>query len=216
MSMLIKICGLSTEETLEAALQAGADMIGFNFVAKSPRYISLETARRLGAKVRGRARKAALLVDADDAAIGATIDALGADILQLHGKETPERVRAVASRFGLPVMKAVGVATRDDVRAIAGYRGMADHILIDAKPPKDAAYPGGHGKVFDWTILEALDPGLSFMLSGGLSPANVAEAIKRVRPWAVDVSSGVESVPGVKDVAKIRAFIAAARDAAKV
>ena len=212
--MLVKICGLTTEETLEAALLAGADMVGFNFVSKSPRYISYETAKRLGAQVRGRARKVALVVDAEDAAIGDVIDAAGADVLQLHGKETPERVRAIEARFGLPVMKAFGVAERQDLGPIASYRAMADYILIDAKPPKDAAYPGGHGKVFDWAILEALDPGLPFMLSGGLNPANVAEAIRRVRPWAVDVSSGVESVPGVKDVSKIRAFIAAAREAA--
>jgi len=215
MPLTIKICGLSTADTLDAALAAGADMVGFVFVAKSPRNIGLDVARALARQVKSPVCKVALIVDADDDAIGRIVAALAPDLLQLHGKETPQRVDAITARFGVPVVKAIGVSVRGDLDAVRVYRGRVEHVLIDAKPPKDAAYPGGHGRPFDWSILDeehpALDPRRRFMLSGGLNAGNVAEAIRRTRTWGVDVSSGVESAPGVKDAARIAAFVAAAR-----
>lgn len=210
---LIKICGLSTPETLEAALAAGADMVGFVFFEKSPRHIDDDLAARLGAQVSGRARKTALSVDADDARLDAIVAALAPDGLQLHGKESPERVAAVKARYGLPVLKAIGVSDAADLERAAAYRGVADWLLLDAKPPKDAAHPGGNGVTFDWTLLKHLDRTLPFMLSGGLDPANVAEAIRISTPDGVDVSSGVEDRPGVKNPDKIRAFVETARQA---
>ncbi|WP_454816225.1 phosphoribosylanthranilate isomerase [Labrys neptuniae] len=210
---LIKICGLSTPETLEAALAAGADMVGFVFFEKSPRHIGYDLAAHLGAQVSGRARKTALSVDADDARLDAIVAALAPDGLQLHGKESPERVAAVKARYGLPVLKAIGVSSAADLERAAAYRGVADWLLLDAKPPKDAAHPGGNGVTFDWTLLKHLDRTLPFMLSGGLDPANVAEAIRISTPDGVDVSSGVEDRPGVKNPDKIRAFVETARQA---
>lgn len=211
----IKICGLSTPETLEAALAAGAEMIGLNFHPKSPRYVTPERAAELAAQARGRTEIVALVVDytAEQAAELARI--VRPDWMQLHGKETPEQVAAIKAATGLPVMKALGVATAADLEQVARYHGIADRILLDAKPPKDAAYPGGHGRPFDWGLLAGLDPAFRFMLSGGLDPANVAEAIGIARPDGVDVSSGVESAPGIKDVAKIAEFVRAARVAAQ-
>jgi phosphoribosylanthranilate isomerase len=211
---LIKICGLSTPETLEAALAAGADMIGLNFHPKSPRYVTLERAKELAAIARGRTKIAALLVDWDERQAAELAEALKPDWLQFHGRETPEQTAALRRAADRPVMKALGIATADDLKAVAGYRDAADLILLDAKPPKDAAFPGGHGKTFDWGLLASLDPSQRFMLSGGLDPANVADAIQVTRPAGVDVSSGVESAPGVKDPARIAEFIAAARKAA--
>jgi phosphoribosylanthranilate isomerase len=216
--MLIKICGLSTPETLEAAIDAGADMVGFVFHPKSPRHVSSAHAALLAGQARGKARIVALIVDQDEAAIQALVNDVRPDVLQLHGSETPETVAATAKTTGLALMKAIGVSGSDDLAAITPYSKVADRILLDAKPPKDAAYPGGHGRPFDWTILKDLDPALPFMLSGGLTPDNVAEAITTVRGLGVkligvDVSSGVESAPGVKDSGKIRAFIQAARSA---
>jgi phosphoribosylanthranilate isomerase len=210
---LIKICGLSTPETLEAALAAGADMVGFVFFEKSPRHIGYDLVAKLGAQVAGRARKTALSVDADDARLDAIVAALAPDGLQLHGKESPERVAAVKARYGLPVLKAIGVSSAADLEGAAAYRGVADWLLLDAKPPKDAAHPGGNGVTFDWTLLKHLDRTLPFMLSGGLDPANVAEAIRISTPDGVDVSSGVEDRPGVKNPDKIRAFVETARAA---
>lgn len=212
--LAIKICGLSTPKTLRAALDAGADMIGLNFHPKSPRYVTLERAAELAALARGRAQIVALIVDWDTAQAAELVKTLRPDWLQLHGSETPEQVRAIKAATGLPVMKALGVASPEDIARVEPYRNVADRILLDAKPPKDAAYPGGHGKAFDWTLLAALDPALGFMLSGGLDPANVGQAITIARPWGVDVSSGVESAPGVKDSGRIRDFVAAARTAA--
>ena len=209
----IKICGLSTPETLEAALDAGADMIGLNFHPKSPRFVSHERAPELAAMARGRTQIVALIVDWDTARAAALAAGLKPDWLQLHGNETAEQVAAIKAATGLPVIKALGVASAVDLAAVASYHGIADGILLDAKPPKDAAYPGGHGKPFDWSILAALDPALRFMLSGGLDPANVGQAIALTKPWGVDVSSGVESAPGVKDTGRIRDFVAAARAA---
>jgi phosphoribosylanthranilate isomerase len=214
MSVQVKICGLSTPEALDVALDAGADMIGFVFFAASPRNVTPALARALAGRVNGRARKVALSVDADDAALAAAIDALAPDLLQLHGNETPARVAAVKAKFGLPVMKAIAIATRADLAAAAAYVGVADRLLFDARPPRDATRPGGLGKSFDWQLLHAIDPGLPYMLSGGLNADNVGEALRITRAQGVDVSSGVERAPGEKDTDRIRAFIRAARLAA--
>ena len=211
MSVLVKICGLSAPDTLDAALDAGADMVGFVFFAPSPRNVSLHAARELGNRAKGRAEKVALTVDADDATLASIVDVLHPDMLQLHGKETAARVSAVKQRFGLPVMKALAIETNSDLGAIPLYARIADRLLFDARPPREATRPGGLGKPFDWHLLENLDLSIPFMLSGGLDAANVAEAIRITRAPAVDVSSGVESAPGVKDAEKIRAFIRATR-----
>lgn len=211
---LIKICGLSTPETLEAALAAGADMIGLNFHPKSPRYVTLERAKELAAIARGRTEIVALVVDWSEQQSAELVEALKPDWFQFHGRETPEQTAALRRAVRRPVMKALGIATAEDLKAVATYRDAADLILLDAKPPKDAAFPGGHGKPFDWSLLAGIDRSQRFMLSGGLDPANVAEAIQVTRPAGVDVSSGVESAPGVKDPARIAEFIAAARKAA--
>jgi len=213
MSILVKICGLRTEETLDTALEAGADMVGFVFFPPSPRHLGFEDARRLGGQVRDRALKVALTVDADDATIAGIVEALKPDLLQLHGGETPERVSAVKARFGRPVMKVVAIETKDDLRAIGLYRNVADRLLFDARPSRDATRPGGLGTAFDWRLLNGIDPGLPFMVSGGLVSANVAEALRITGAQGVDVSSGVERTPGEKDPDKIRAFIRAARSA---
>jgi phosphoribosylanthranilate isomerase len=213
MMSLIKICGLSTPETLEAALDAGADMVGFVFFPPSPRNVTAEAVAPLGRQVRRRAQKVALTVDADDEALDLVCLALRPDMLQLHGRETPERVAAIRARLGLPVLKAVGIAEAADLDRLAAYHGAADWLLLDAKPPRGSVLPGGNGVAFDWTLLAALDRGLPVMLSGGLDAASVGEAIRLVRPDAVDVSSGVERAPGEKDPVKIGAFVAAARAA---
>jgi phosphoribosylanthranilate isomerase len=211
MSLIVKICGLSTPETLEAALAAGADMVGFVFFAPSPRHLSLAVARDLGRQVRGRARKVALSVDADNALLEGAIGALQPDILQLHGKETVARLRDIKQKFGLPVMKAIAVETAADLAALPGYAAIADWILFDARAPKGATRPGGLGAAFDWHLLEKLDLKLPFMVSGGLSAANVAEAVRVTRAGGVDVSSGVERAPGVKDPEMIHTFVGAVR-----
>lgn len=218
MSLLIKICGLKTPESVACAVEAGADMLGFNFHPKSPRFVSPEIAGNLVRQVAARAQSLALIVDPEDGLLSTLRSAVLPDIWQLHGSETIERVRDIRAVLGLPVLKAIGIASAADLAAIPAYAAVSDHILLDAKPPKDAAYPGGHGKVFDWRVLSALPPGLPFMLSGGLTPENVADAIRTIRGMGlnlvgVDVSSGVESAPGVKDLGKIRAFIAAVRKA---
>jgi phosphoribosylanthranilate isomerase len=207
---IVKICGLSTPETLSAAIEAGADMAGFVFFEKSPRHIDLETARTLGLLAQQRISKVALTVDADDATLQDIVGALAPDYLQLHGRETPARVADVKTRFGLPVIKAAGVATARDVEAARVYEGVADVILFDAKPAPNAAVPGGAGVAFDWNLLRGITA-KDWMLSGGLDPDNVAEAMRITGARAVDVSSGVERERGVKDAAKIAAFVAAAR-----
>jgi phosphoribosylanthranilate isomerase len=211
MSLLVKICGLSTRETLDVALGAGADMVGFVFFPPSPRHLSLETARELGRQAKGRAAKVALTVDADDATLANIVETLQPDLLQLHGKETVARLRDIKQKFGLPVMKALPVETAADLAPLAGYAAVADRILFDARAPKEATRPGGLGAVFDWHLLEKLDLQLPFMVSGGLHVGNVAEAVRATRTGGVDVSSGVERSPGVKDPEMIRAFIRAAR-----
>ncbi len=214
MSLIVKICGLSTTDALDTALDAGADMVGFVFFPPSPRNLSFKSAATLEARVRGRAKKVALTVDADDTILAYIVDALGPDILQLHGNETAMRVAAVKAKFKLPVMKAIAVENKADLAAIARYAAVADHLLFDARAPREATRPGGLGKAFDWHLLENLHRGAPFMVSGGLDAGNVGEALHITRAAGVDVSSGVERAPGQKDLDKIRAFIRAARDAA--
>jgi phosphoribosylanthranilate isomerase len=210
---IVKICGLSTPDTLDAALDAGADMVGFVFFARSPRSIATDLAATLGRRVKGRAQKIALTVDAGDAALEAIIRSLRPDALQLHGSETPDRIMAIKARFDLPVMKAIGVASRADLAVAKGFHATADWLLLDAKPGADARRPGGNGRAFDWTLLHHLDRSMPFMLSGGLDVSNVAEAVRTAMPHGVDVSSGVEDSPGLKNPDRIVAFIAAARAA---
>lgn len=211
MSLLVKICGLSTRETLETALDAGADMVGFVFFPPSPRHVSLETGRELGRQVKRRALTVALTVDADDATLDNIMDALSPDIFQLHGSESVARLRDIKQRVGRPVMKVVPVATAADLVVLPGYAAVADRILFDARAPKDATRPGGLGAPFDWRLLENLELKVPYMVSGGLHAGNVAEALRVTGAGGVDVSSGVESAPGAKDPELIKAFIRAAR-----
>ena len=213
MALTVKICGLKTPQALDAALESGADLVGFVFFPPSPRNLGPEAARVLGERVAGRAGKVALTVDANDDTLLAIVNALKPDMLQLHGKETPDRVVAVRTRFGLPVMKALPIAERADLSPIPLYAQVADRLIFDARPPKEATRPGGLGTPFDWTLLAGIKPGIPFMLSGGLDAGNVAEALRITRAPGVDVSSGVERAPGVKDPDKIREFIRVARAA---
>jgi len=211
MSLIVKICGLSTRETLDVALGEGADMVGFVFFPPSPRHLSFDVARDLGQAVKRRAGKVALTVDADDATLAGIVDALQPDLLQLHGHETPARLSDIKQRFRLPVMKALPIETSGDLAALPAYVEVADRILFDARPPKEATRPGGLGAAFDWHLLENLALKLPFMVSGGLHAGNVTEAVRVTRAGGVDVSSGVERAPGEKDPDMIRAFIRAAR-----
>lgn len=214
MSHTIKICGLSTRESVNAALAAGADMIGLVRYPRSPRHVSLEVGRALGAAAKGRAIVVALTVDPDDAELDDIMQSLAPQLLQLHGHESVERVAEIRARVGIPVMKAIGIAGREDLDVIPAYAAVSDRILLDAKPPKDgSALPGGNGLAFDWQLIDALDPGLDFMLSGGLNPDNVGQAIGLTGVCGIDVSSGVEIAPGVKDPERIAAFVQAARAA---
>ena len=213
MPLAIKICGLTTPDTLSAALDGGASHVGFIFFARSPRNLMTAEAGRLRQAAEGRAQAVAVTVDADDALLDAIVAEMAPDMLQLHGKETPERVAEVKARHSLPVMKAFSVAEKADLDKIAPFRGVADKFLFDAKPPKGAELPGGTGVSFDWTVLAGLEPAIDYMLSGGLTPENVAEAIRLVAPPGLDVSSGVESAPGVKDVELIAEFFRAVRGA---
>jgi phosphoribosylanthranilate isomerase len=211
--MIVKICGLSTEETLAAALAAGADMVGFVHYPKSPRHLPLAAAPALVERAGGRAKKVLLTVDADDDLLAAAISAFKPDILQLHGAETPARVAAIRGRFGRPVMKAIGLGTRADLAQIASYEKVADLLLFDAQPADAAALPGGNGRAFDWALLRGQAIAKPWLIGGGLTPANVAAAIAATGAQGVDVSSGVESARGVKDIGKIAGFVAAARAA---
>jgi phosphoribosylanthranilate isomerase len=206
-----KICGITTPEALEAAIAGGADYIGLVFCTKSPRHIEIEKAKELARQARGRVKIVALTVDANDEALQEIIDEVAPDILQLHGREEPARVAAIKRRFGRDVIKAIPVATADDADKARDYAGAADLILFDAKAPAGATLPGGNGRAFDWNVLDGVSEGLPFMLSGGLQPDNVTEAIALTHPVAVDVSSGVESAPGVKDAEKIRRFLRAVK-----
>jgi phosphoribosylanthranilate isomerase len=213
MAPTVKICGLSTGLTLDAALDAGADMVGFVFFSKSPRHIDWATGRALGRQARGRATIAALSVDADDDTLKRIVEALSPDLMQLHGSETPARVKEIRELFGRPTMKAIGVATHGDLAAAQTYEDVADHLLIDAKPPEGAVLPGGNGRPFDWSLTREFRPSVPWLLSGGLDPDTVEAAIALSGARGVDVSSGVESAPGVKDPGRIRTFVAAARRA---
>jgi phosphoribosylanthranilate isomerase len=214
MPLIVKICGLSTPETLDAALDASADMVGFVFFPPSPRHLQFDVARALGERVRGRAQKVALTVDADPAFLQSIVGALGPDILQLHGAESVAQVTAIRRNFGLPVMKAVPIAVKEDLARIGTYATVADRLLFDARAPRDATRPGGLGNTFDWHLLKNVRPGVPFMLSGGLDATNIVDALRITRATGIDVSSGVERAPGVKDVDKIIAFVRAARRAA--
>lgn len=211
--MIVKICGIKDLAAMDAALEAGADMVGLVFFPASPRNVTPLDAAKLAERARGKAKIVALSVDAGDELI-ATIESVAApDLHQLHGAETPARVRELRSQTKKPVMKAIPVAVASDLAPLASYEEAADWILFDAKAPKDATRPGGHGQTFDWSLLKNAKHIKPVMLSGGINPGNVAQAIAAVRPDAVDVSSGVESAPGIKDREKVFAFVRAARGA---
>lgn len=212
--MDIKICGLSTVESVNAVIAAKATHVGFIFFEKSPRHVSAELAAELSAKAQAAGLKTvAVTVNASDAYLGEITSMMKPDILQLHGNETPERVTEVRHTYGLPVMKAFPISSADDLSKIEAYFGIADRFLFDAKPPIDSDLPGGNGVSFDWSLLKALDPSIDYMLSGGLDPDNVGEAIKIANPPGLDVSSGVENAPGVKDLGLIADFFDAVNSA---
>ncbi|MBY6082356.1 phosphoribosylanthranilate isomerase [Ruegeria arenilitoris] len=208
----VKICGLTAPEHVRAAVEAGARYIGFNFFPKSPRYAPIAQAAALASDVPVGVAKVALAVNFTDAQLDEIVAGVPLDMLQLHGAESPERVAEVKSRYGLPVIKAIGVAEAEDLAAIDLYSDVADQLLVDAKPPKNSELPGGNGLPFDWRLLAGRKYWRTpWMLSGGLNPDNVAEAIRMTGARQVDVASGVESAPGVKDPGLIRSFIEAAR-----
>ncbi|WP_370284668.1 phosphoribosylanthranilate isomerase [Pseudooceanicola nanhaiensis] len=211
MTIRVKFCGLSRPEDVAAAVAAGAGYVGFVFFPKSPRCIDIGTARALALEVPVGIAKVALTVDADDALLDEITDAVPLDMLQLHGSESPERVSEVRARYGLPVMKAVGISGPEDLPALETYGKVADQLLVDAKPPQGADLPGGNGLPFDWRLIAGRRWPVPWMLAGGLTAENAAEALRRTGARQLDVSSGVESARGVKDAALIRAFGAAAR-----
>lgn len=213
MALDIKICGLKTPEAVAAALDGGATHIGFIFFPKSPRHITPDAAARLRAAATGRAVAVAVTVDADDEALDEIVKTVRPDMLQLHGGETPDRVRFLKERYNLPVMKAFSIREAGDLEAIAPYRGIADRFLFDAKPPKGSELPGGNGISFDWNLLAALDADIDYMLSGGLNADNIAEALLKTGAPGIDISSGVECAPGEKDVRLIENFFQAVADA---
>lgn len=205
--VLVKICGIKTYDLLDTAIAAGADMVGFVHFMRSPRHVSIEDLGGLISAARGRVESCVLLVNPDNSCV-AEVAALGPDWIQLHGPETPHRVEAIRAEAGTQIIKALPIGSADDVAHVAEFAEIADRILLDAKPPKNAERPGGLGETFDWSLLAGLDPSVSFMLSGGLTPDNVAEAIRTVKPpMGVDVSSGVETAPGIKNKMLIEAFI---------
>lgn len=207
----VKICGLRDAASVAAAVAAGAAYLGFVFFPKSPRAVTPDEARALAAEVPPGVAKVALVVDADDATLDEITDKVPLDMLQLHGAESPARVAEIRARYGLPVMKAVGIADETDLPKLAEYGRVADQLLVDAKPPKGAELPGGNAVPFDWRLIANRRWPVPWMLAGGLTPENVALAIRMTGAKQVDVSSGVESAPGVKDAGLIRAFIEAAR-----
>ena len=212
-STQVKICGLKTLDALDAALAGGADYVGLVFFPPSPRNISPDAAKELAAKARGRAKIVALMVDPDDALVKQVVTAVDPDLIQLHGEEKPERVREVKRLSGKGIIKAIKVETVADTRQAEPYVSIADMILFDARPPAGSSRPGGHGSPFDWNILNGVDVGGPFMLSGGLTPDNVGGAIRATGAQIVDVSSGVERRPGEKDPALIARFLKAAKGA---
>lgn len=209
----VKICGLSTEDAVEAALAGGASHLGFIFFEKSPRNVTPQAAAKLSDKVRGRAKIVAVTVDADDDRLDEIVSVLQPDVLQLHGHEDSDRVQALKARHGLPVIKAISLREPGDVEAALDFAGTADRLLFDAKPPAGAQLPGGNGVAFDWGLLGGLDAEIDYMLSGGLNADNIASALAMTDARAVDVSSGVEKAPGIKDTTRIGAFFAALRAA---
>lgn len=211
MSLDIKICGLKTDEAVAAALDGGATHIGFIFFRKSPRNIDPAEAGRLRQAAVGRAKAVAVTVDADDATLDAIVAAMRPDMLQLHGHESVARVEEIKARYGLPVIKAFSLRERDDLDQIDAYIGVADRLLFDAKPPEGSSLPGGNGIAFDWRVLSQLDTSLDYILSGGLNAGNIGGALQTTLPGGIDVSSGVESAPGVKDIGLIRDFFKAVR-----
>ena len=210
--LIIKICGIKTPALLEAAIESGADMVGFMHFERSPRYVDLETLQELISIARGRIETCVVLVNPDNSTV-MEVAALSPDWIQLHGPETPHRVEAIRDEAGIAILKAVSIGSAEDVAGVARFADVADRLLLDAKAPKGADRSGGNGITFDWNLLKALDPALGFMLSGGLTPDTVGDAIRQVRPMGVDVSSGVETAPGVKSAALIRSFTANARQA---
>lgn len=209
----VKICGLSNPETVQAAIAAGADYVGFVFYAPSPRAVTAMHAAGLAHAVPPNVKKVGLFVDADEAAIAVVLDQVKLDYLQLHGAETPERVAQIRARFGLPVIKAIAISGQEDIHRARNYETVCDILLFDAKPPQTAdALPGGNGLAFDWTLIAGHAWGRPWMLSGGLDVQNLAEAVRISGATMIDVSSGVENAPGIKDAAKIRAFVAAAKN----
>jgi len=207
----VKICGLTDPADIPAAILAGASYVGFVFFPKSPRHLRLEEAAPMALSVPEGVAKVALTVDADDATLDALTEAVPLDVLQLHGHESPARVAEIKARYGLPVMKAVGISGPEDLTQIDFYAKVADQILVDAKPPEGADRPGGNALAFDWQLLQGRRWPVPWMLAGGLTPENVAGALRLTGARQVDVSSGVESAPGEKDSELMRAFCAAAR-----
>ncbi len=210
MDIRVKICGLKEAAHVAAAVEAGAAFLGFNFFPRSPRSVTLDQAAALVADVPPGVAKVGLTVDMDDTALEALVTRVPLDMLQLHGSESPERVTEIRARFGLPVMKAVGIATAEDLPKLADYGRVADQLLVDAKAPKGSPIPGGNGLPFDWRLVAGRRWPVPWMLAGGLTADNVAEAIRLTGAMQVDTASGVETAPGVKDEGLIRAFIAAA------
>jgi phosphoribosylanthranilate isomerase len=210
MTIKAKICGLRDPADVAAAASAGAAYVGFVFFAKSPRHLDIAQAQVLAQSVPVGLAKVALVVNADDAAMDAIFDTVPVDMFQLHGVESPERVAEVRARYGVPVMKAVGVADEADLPALVEYGRVADQLLVDAKPPKGADLPGGNGLAFDWRLIAGRRWPVPWMLAGGLTPENVRLAIQMTGARQVDVSSGVESAPGIKDRDAIARFVAAA------
>ena len=206
----VKICGIRDPAHLDVLAKAGARYVGFVFFEKSPRFVRFDTARSLSLATPTGIAKVALVVNADDAQLDALTSAVPLDMLQLHGSETPERVAEIKARYGLPVMKAVGVADAEDVAALDRYTKVADQILVDAKPPKTSELPGGNGLAFDWRLIAGRRWPVPWMLAGGLVPDNVGQAIKLTGARQIDVSTGVESAPGTKDPNLIKAFVEAA------
>jgi len=213
MSVEVKICGLTDGDAVDAALQAGADYLGLVFFARSPRAVTPDQAAEI-LQFADDVTKVGLFVDADDALLDSVLGTVRLDLLQFHGSETPERIERVRLEFGLPVMKVIPVSTAADLEAATAFLPVADRLLFDAKPPPGADRPGGNAARFDWSILQGFQCPLPWMLAGGLDPANVAEAIRISGAGAVDVSSGVESAPGVKDPERIAEFIRAAKGSA--
>lgn len=206
MALDVKICGLSTVGALDIVLSRGASHVGFIHFPPSPRHLDLPAIAALVERARGRAETVIVVVDPADETLDAIGAIVGPDIVQLHGRETPDRVAAVRARIGAKVMKAISIGSAEDVAGVAAYGDAADRLLLDAKRPKGSVLPGGNGVAFDWRLLEALDPSLRYMLSGGLDPGNVEAALGLVSPAGIDVSSGVESAPGIKDVGRLHRF----------